>query len=107
MEVLPMPSFGRALGPFLLLAHYTLAQVTVYPTNGAPAMTTLPPGVPYSGPDAFNPVVLNVPAMPTQFPTQYDVLVANGAAPAGASIPLSSSFFGFSIEMSVVDQICQ
>lgn len=106
MRVLRMSFFFRILGSFLLLAYRALA-VTVYPTNGAPPTTTLAPGVPYLGPAAFNPVTLNVPAAPTQFPTKYSVQVAHGAAPAGASIPLLSSLFGFSIEMSVVDQVCQ
>ena len=106
MRVLCMSFFCRILGSLLLLAHHTLA-VTVYPTNGAPPTTTLAPGVSYSGPAAFDPVTLNVPAVPTQFPTKYNIQIANGAAPAGASIPLLSSFFGFSIEMSVVDQVCQ
>ncbi|KAF8636113.1 hypothetical protein AX17_003816 [Amanita inopinata Kibby_2008] len=97
------------LGPCLLLvlAHSAYA-VTVYHQKGQhPFATTssLAPGATYSGPAAYNPTTLVPPPAPTDLPLQYNLQVQDGPAPPGASIPLLSSFFGFSIEMSVVDQV--
>lgn len=56
---------------------------------------------------AYNTATLVAPTppgsstMPTAFP-----LVVPSAVPVGASIQHSGSFFGFSIEMSVVNQVC-
>ncbi|KAF8624071.1 hypothetical protein AX15_006082 [Amanita polypyramis BW_CC] len=96
-------SFCHCLG--LLVLTHSIYAVTVYPTEGIAPTTSLVPGAPYHGPAAYNPVTLNIPAAPTNFPTQYSIHISNGAAPPGISIPHFSSFFGFSIEMSVVDQV--
>ncbi|KDR78253.1 hypothetical protein GALMADRAFT_119254 [Galerina marginata CBS 339.88] len=60
----------------------------------------------YTGPAAYSPVVLNAPPPPgpSAFPTQFPLTLTK-AVPANASIPQNGSFFGFSVEMSVVNQV--
>ncbi|KAF8952441.1 hypothetical protein BDZ97DRAFT_1640845, partial [Flammula alnicola] len=60
----------------------------------------------YTGSAAYNPTVLNPPAPPgpAALPTQFAIQLS-GVAPPGASITQTGSFFGFSIEMSVVNQV--
>ncbi|KIL60002.1 glycoside hydrolase family 79 protein [Amanita muscaria Koide BX008] len=85
-----------------LVFHHVLA-VTVYRKDPSP--TSLAPGAMYSGPAAFNPIMLQAPAPPSNFATQVNIAVRDGPAPLGSSIQQLSSFFGFSIEMSVVDEV--
>ncbi|KAM6492996.1 hypothetical protein JOM56_011130 [Amanita muscaria] len=85
-----------------LLFHHVFA-VTVYRKDPSP--TSLAPGAIYSGPAAFNPIMLQAPAPPSNFATQLNITVRDGPAPLGSSIQQLSSFFGFSIEMSVVDEV--
>ena len=56
---------------------------------------------------AYNDTVLNPPPLPSPLPpTTLDLeLSAVASAVSGLSIPQSGSFFGFSVEMSVVTQI--
>ncbi|PFH50110.1 glycoside hydrolase family 79 protein [Amanita thiersii Skay4041] len=100
-----------ALGPFLgvLLVNAQLARgVTVYYQQGQTPLATATSGAPvpqYTGAKAFNPTTLADPPIPNGLPNQYHITVQDGPAPPGASIPHLSSLFGFSIEMSVVDQV--
>ncbi len=56
---------------------------------------------------AYNQSTLLPPPPPaaTAMPTAFSIAVAN-TPPAEASMQQKGSFFGFSIEMSVVDQVC-
>ncbi|KAJ3503353.1 hypothetical protein NLJ89_g8477 [Agrocybe chaxingu] len=88
----------------------TCTAVTVYYQAGQKPLggTATDTGVAarYTGAAAYNPTTLNPPpppgpdALPTQFAMQF-----SNAVPPGASIPQSGAFFGFSIEMSVVNQV--
>lgn len=89
----------------LLLAHQAWA-VTVYPLPGEQATLTMNLiTTAATGYLAYNPSSLTAPAIPTAFPTAVTVQIASGPAPPGSSIPQLSSFFGFSIEMSVANQV--
>ena len=58
-------------------------------------------------PSAFNTIVLNAPPVPQPPPpTKFGIsLQSNAAGVLGLSIPHPGSFYGFSIEMSVANQI--
>ena len=85
--------------------------VTVYYAPGAPAATATGTGAAanYTGAAAYNPTTLNPPSPPglQAMPTQFTIPLITDTLPPGASIKLSGSFFGFSIEMSVVNQVCK
>ncbi|KIL59997.1 glycoside hydrolase family 79 protein [Amanita muscaria Koide BX008] len=49
--------------------------------------------------------MLQAPAPLANFATQLNIAVRDGPAPLGSSIQQLSFFFGFSIEMSVVDEV--
>ncbi len=57
--------------------------------------------------NAYNDVKLQAPALPNPMPsTSFAIGVANNApGMGGLSIPQKGNFFGFSIEMSVVEQV--
>lgn len=105
-------------GALLLLAltlHPCTASVTVYyqPAQSQlmvqAAMATLTaPGSHYTGLPAYNPVILQPPAPPgpSALPTQFGIALQSAVPPA-ASIPLNGSFMGFSVEMSVANQVCE
>lgn len=85
------------------------AAVTVYNqvpfgqvTNTASAV-----GAQYTGAAAYDPTVLNPPAIPNPPPPNaFNLpLFSTNTTQAGLSILISGSFFGFSIEMSVVNQV--
>ena len=100
-------TFVQYLSFLLLLAHPAWA-VTVYPMPGEKATSTMNLiTTAATGYLAYNPQTLTAPAIPTAFPTQVSVQVSSGSAPPGSSIPHMSSFFGFSIEMSVANQVCE
>ena len=87
------------------------AQITVYYVEGQRPLgsaTATAASTNYTGSAAYNPTVLQAPpppgaaAMPTNFAIELSTSV-----PQGASILQSGNFFGFSIEMSVVNQVCE
>ncbi|KAF9484215.1 glycoside hydrolase family 79 protein [Pholiota conissans] len=62
----------------------------------------------YTGAAAYNPTMLQPPTPPgpDAMPTNFSVGLRQ-QVPAGASILQSGLFFGFSVEMSVVNQVCE
>lgn len=96
---------------YCALASGGLARaVTVYsqvPMGVTP--TTSASGSTYTGAAAYDPTVLNAPALPNPLPpTQFGIQLSTSASDVPAlSIQLSGAFLGFSIEMSVVDQVCE
>ncbi|KAK0192626.1 hypothetical protein F5146DRAFT_1136454 [Armillaria mellea] len=88
------------------LAGIVRSQVTVHYILGQEpfATTTADPSV-YTGLNAYTPIVLNPPPPPDPAPaTAFFIQLVNGGTP-GASIPQPGQFFGFSIEMSVANQV--
>lgn len=98
--------------PFLLtlcLSFFRVvhASVTVYGIEGAltTAITTASSAT-YTGPQAYNPILLQAPPLPNPAPANtFNIQLAN-AVPVGSSIKLPGSFMGFSIEFSVLNQVC-
>lgn len=101
------------LAVWLGITAQALAQVTVYyqqgqtPINvgGTATATATGSAANYTGAAAYNPTVLNAPPVPSPFNPQFALQLQTGGTPAGASIPQEGSFLGFSIEMSVVNQV--
>ncbi|KAH9003624.1 hypothetical protein EDB86DRAFT_2888634 [Lactarius hatsudake] len=89
------------------------AQYSVYqPKNqvifgGSALNYTGPAGATnYTGSAAYDPTVLNPPAVPNPpIPTQVPVQLTSSGGIANLSIPQNGGFFGFSIEMSVSNQV--
>lgn len=93
---------------FCILSALATAQasVTVYQLPLGDS-TSSADSASYTGAAAYDPTVLNAPGIPNppagnQFSIQ---LSGSNATQGGLSIPLSGSFFGFSIEMSVANQV--
>ncbi|KAF8970658.1 glycoside hydrolase family 79 protein [Flammula alnicola] len=103
-------SLGIPLVLSFLLLHRCSASVTIYNQNGqttlgVAATTVSANPANYTGLEAYSPVTLTPPSPPgTAMPTSFALPMAT-SVPAGASIPQNGSFFGFSIEMSVVNQV--
>ncbi|KAJ7090786.1 hypothetical protein B0H15DRAFT_836879 [Mycena belliarum] len=96
----------RSLGLLALLAG-AHADVTVYHANQAAFTTTtaLAPNATYTGPAAYNPVPLARPPLPASgVMTTIPVQLQNSGT-VGMSIKQKGSFLGFSIEMSVTNQV--
>lgn len=59
----------------------------------------------YTGAAAYNPTVLQPPAVPSPKPaTAFNIQLQSGGM-QGLSIPIPGSFFGFSVEFSVANQV--
>ena len=110
MKVQTLPSLLFSLGAILFSSSQ--AQVTVYYEAHAGPQAPLGTGTAtgaaanYTGAAAYNPTTLNPPPPPgaQALPTQFAIQPPN-AVPPGASILQNGSFFGFSVEMSVVNQV--
>lgn len=94
----------------LLLSLFSSVNgaVTVYSQIPFGAATTATAAAAnYTGSAAYDPTVLIAPAVPNPLPAmQFTLpLQPSAAAVTGLSIPLSGSFYGFSIEMSVINQV--
>lgn len=90
----------------LYLAAVAGAQVTVY--GQAPLWQTASAATPTASPNAYNDTVLAPPPVPSPPPTtNYNLpLLKASTSVANLSIPhVGGSFFGFSIEMSVISQV--
>jgi hypothetical protein len=88
----------------------THAAITVYYQTplGLVTATNTASAANYTGAAAYDPTVLTPPALPNPLPANtftVNLQSSAGAVP-GLSIPQSGSFYGFSIEMSVITQVC-
>lgn len=86
------------------------AQLTIYsqiPLGHASSTDSADPAN-YTGSAAYDPTTLQAPALPNPMPNrQYTVAMQGDAASVtGLSIPHTGAFYGFSIEMSVINQVC-
>ncbi|OBZ74675.1 hypothetical protein A0H81_05580 [Grifola frondosa] len=94
----------------ILASLAAVRAVTVYSQQPlAPTSTNVASGAIYTGLKAYDPTVLNPPPLPNPLPaTEFGIqLASNANNVAGLSIPLSGAFFGFSIEMSVANQVSE
>jgi hypothetical protein len=95
---------------FLLAVSIVRAAVTAYgPHVQQPLGTLTAASASYTGAATYDDVILNPPPVPNPPPpTSFAVQLETGSV-SGLSIPQSGSFFGFSIELSVVTQVrkCQ
>lgn len=105
---------------FLLATCATVcyAEVTIYrlpgqvvmgpaATQGTATSTATGAAATYTGAAAYDPTVLDPPALPDPRPaTQFDIKLSNNE-PSGLSIPQKGDFMGFSIEFSVVANVCE
>lgn len=86
------------------------AQVTIYttlPSADAPA-TTASAAIPYTtGNSAYSQLVLTPPAPPQGLEPNWPVTVQPANTIMNMSIPQKGSFLGFSVELSVVGQVCK
>ncbi|KAJ3782529.1 glycoside hydrolase family 79 protein [Lentinula aff. detonsa] len=103
-------TFLLSLLPIILLLP-VYAQVTVYGITGqqfiGQTATNTAAAANYTGSAAYDPTVLIAPGIPIgdQYPSlQFDIQLQNGGT-NGLSITQQGSFLGFSVEMSVVNQV--
>lgn len=94
---------------FLFLGVVNAAITVYYPKDQQPlAATSTTSGAAaanYTGAAAYNPTVLIAPPIPDPPPpTEFTIQLQN-AGTSGVSIPQAGSFFGFSVEFSVANQI--
>ena len=89
-----------------LFAQSALA-VTVYGQTPLGATQTGQPNANWTGLPAYDPTTLTAPVI-SPLPSPYSLQLTNDVnAVGGVSIPVKGSFLGFSIEVSVVNQICE
>ncbi|KIK77729.1 glycoside hydrolase family 79 protein [Paxillus rubicundulus Ve08.2h10] len=91
---------------FLLAIGIVQATVTVYgPHVQQPLGTVTAASASYTGAASYNDIVLTPPPVPSPPPpASFNVELQTGGVP-GLSIPQHGSFFGFSVEFSVVTQV--
>lgn len=91
---------------FLLVIGIAHASVTIYgPHVQQPYGTVMATSGSYTGAASYDDVILTPPPLPNPLPpTSFEVQLQTGAVP-GLSIPQHGSFFGFSIELSVVTTV--
>jgi hypothetical protein len=91
----------------LLYLDTVWASVTVYSQLPLGQATVAAAAANYTGAAAYDPTVLNPPPIPNPAPgTQPFIQLFNSnTSQSRLSIPVSGSFYGFSIEMSVANQV--
>ena len=84
------------------------ASVTVYNTNPY-SMTSTASAANYTAPAYSDSTNLTAPTLPNPLPaTNFALQVgASNTSQGGLSIPIPGTFYGFSVEMSVADQVCE
>lgn len=96
---------------FLSGFHVSLASVTVYSQVplGQGTNTAQSAAATYTGSAAYDPTILTAPPIPNPAPpTQFTLaLQSSSQAVQGLSIVQNGAFLGFSIETSVVNQVCE
>lgn len=97
----------------LFLKFYSVnASVTIYTQitfadGTVPTISSAAPSSTATTHAAYDPTVLTPPPIPQPaIPTTYDLQLLSGGM-SGLSIPQSGAFLGFSVELSVADQVCE
>lgn len=100
----------RSLLWVLPVAVRIAAAVTVYsqiPLHQATKTTSAIPAN-NTAHATYDPKNLNPPILPNLLSTQFSLsLGATNTTQSGLSMPVPGSFYGFSVEMSVANQICE
>lgn len=102
-------NMGWQYVPLLLVAPLVDAAVTVHhPPEDLFTMTqsSIAPGETFSGNRAYDPTELEPPENGGYVPN-FDINLQPAGTQDGLSHQLPSPFFGFSIEMSVSNQVCE
>jgi hypothetical protein len=102
---MPICPFKYSLVLSLFFPALVSASITVYYAQGHKHLdgtATVTAGV--AGPSVYR-QLLNPPPPPVSLNTQFDIQLQHDTP--GLSIPQSGAFVGFSIEMSVANQICK
>ncbi|KAG6864519.1 hypothetical protein C0991_008981 [Blastosporella zonata] len=86
-----------------LQAAFVVSAVTVYSTVTTAVSTAA--AADYTGAAAYNPTVLTPPPVPTGLNTQFTLQLQNSVPSNNLSLAQNGSFLGFSVEMSVVNQV--
>lgn len=90
----------------LLLSISTCkAAVTIY-TTLATGTAVATAAYPISSNNAYNQEVLSPPTPPSGLEQQWNVTIEPANTLSNLSIPQRGNFIGFSIELSVVGQVC-
>ncbi|KAI6122360.1 glycoside hydrolase family 79 protein [Pisolithus croceorrhizus] len=95
--------------PFVFLfvvIPYSLASVTVYGQIPLGQATQSASAATYTAPAFYDTTVLNPPPVPPNLSTQLYLSVPATSNNVSLSQPLKGSFLGFSIEFSVISQVC-
>ncbi|KAF7327078.1 Glyco-hydro-79C domain-containing protein [Mycena kentingensis (nom. inval.)] len=102
---LPRPGALRSLTAILLLLPSTLGEVTIYHAPGQAGPTNSAAASDYTSLQAFNPTTLTPPAVPTPaILTNIPVKLQKAGTP-NLGVKQDGAFLGFSIEMSVSNQV--
>lgn len=106
-----MAAHRRLLSFFLCLSvRLCGAAITVHYVPGqeplsAASSTNSAAAADYTGAAAYNPIRLEAPPIPNPLPAMaFPIQLQNGGT-QGVSIPQNGGFLGFSIEMSVANQV--
>lgn len=115
MRLMSLPrSGGSAFLLFCLTTPFTVvpstASITVYyqaqQTIAAQATQTTVSGGNYTGLAAYNPTTLIPPSLPSPLPSAaFNIQLGTADTVQGMSIKHPNPFYGFSIEMSVTNQL--
>jgi hypothetical protein len=106
-QILPNMRYSVITSILPLCVDLAYASVTVYNNYGVSGAEATSTSTAYSGYQAFNPLVLDPPPVPSPAPSTKFALPLKNGDQSGLSIPQNGSFFGFSIEFSVTNQIGQ
>lgn len=101
-----LPSWSSSLSILLVFSPLVNA-VTLYNNHGAITSTVTAANATYTGMEAYNPTTLTPPPLPSPAPPNAFNIALTAAPPTGLSIKHNGSFFGFSIEFSVLNQVCE
>lgn len=104
----PIKSLALAFSGHLLGPRFARAAITVYYQQGQNPFgvtTTSVDPASYTGAAAYDPTVLEAPRPPDNQNYAFDIQLQKGGSTTGLSIPQNGAFVGFSIEMSVVNQM--
>jgi hypothetical protein len=97
--------FGAVQATVTVYGPYGTTQ-NPFGLSGTATATASGAAANYTGAAAYNPTVLKAPPVPDPKPANFDLHLQNGGM-QGLSIALPNGFFGFSVEMSVANQVCE
>lgn len=108
-SIIGLGCLSTAQASVTVYGQIPLAQASTASVSGTSSGVSSAAAASYTGSAAYDPTILVAPDPPSPAPAmQFTIELQSATASVqGLSIPQAGTFYGFSVEFSVINQVCE